>query len=111
MAKAMGIVLTGTAIGVGNQFLQDEGVNFRMGMAGLMAGLFLSGIEKLNEKAGTGLATIYLITVLFTPFKGNSPFQELAKLTKPNHNSDNARVVGGAVGSAIKHAADQAQGR
>lgn len=83
MAKAMTIVLTGTAINVGNQLVQGEGFNFRMGAAGVMAGFFLSGIEKLNETAGTGLAIIFFITVMFTPFKGDSPMQTLANATKP----------------------------
>lgn len=83
MAKAMTIVLTGTAINVGNQLVQGEGFNFRMGMAGVLSGLFLSGIEKINEPAGTGLAIIFFVTVMFTPFKGDSPMQTLANVTKP----------------------------
>ena len=81
MAKSTGIMLTATAIGMGNEFVQGYGVNFRMGIAGLGAALFLTGVEKLNDTAGVGLATIALITVLITPFKGKSPVQEVLSIT------------------------------
>jgi hypothetical protein len=80
MASAMGIVLTGTAIGVGNEFMQGYGLNFRMGMAGLGAALFIGGIQKVNDQAGVGLAAIVFITMMLTPFKGKSPAQELEAL-------------------------------
>jgi hypothetical protein len=80
MAKSTGIVLTGVAIGMGNEFIQGYGVNFRMGIAGLGAALFLSGVERLNEQAGVGLATIMFITIMLTPFKGKAPAQTVEKL-------------------------------
>jgi hypothetical protein len=84
MAKATGIILTATAIGMGNEFIQGYGVNFRMGIAGLGAALFLTGVEKINETAGVGLSVIVLITVLLTPFKGKAPTQEVLTLLKMN---------------------------
>jgi hypothetical protein len=80
MAKSTGIILTATAIGMGNEFIQGEGLNFRMGIAGLGAALFLSGIEKINETAAVGLSVIVMITVLLTPFKGKAPAQEVVAL-------------------------------
>jgi hypothetical protein len=84
MAKATGIILTATGIGMGNEFIQGYGVNFRMGIAGLGAALFLTGVEKINETAGVGLSIIVLITVLLTPFKGKAPTQEVLTLLKMN---------------------------
>jgi hypothetical protein len=80
MAKSTGIVLTAVAIGMGNEFIQGQGINFRMGMAGLGAALFLTGIEKINETAGVGLSILVFVTVLLTPFKGRAPAQELVFL-------------------------------
>ena len=80
MAKATGIVLTGVAIGMGNEYVQGYGLNIRMGMAGLGAALFLTGVEKLSEQAGVGLAVITFITIMLTPFKGKAPAQELVAL-------------------------------
>jgi hypothetical protein len=51
-----------------------------MGIAGLGAALFLSGIEKINEQAAVGLSVIVLITVMLTPFKGKAPAQEVVAL-------------------------------
>lgn len=80
MAKSTGIMLTATAIGMGNEFVQGFGINFRMGIAGLGAALFLTGVESLNETAGVGLSVLALITVLITPFKGRAPAQEVVAL-------------------------------
>ncbi len=80
MAKSTGIVLTGVAIGMGNEFVQGYGINFRMGIAGLGAALFLGGLEQVNETAGVGLATIMFITIMLTPFKGKAPAQTVEKL-------------------------------
>lgn len=80
MSKALGIGLTATAVGVGNEFAQGAGFNIRLTVVGLGASLFLSGVEKLNETAGTGLAVMFLIAVLVTPFRGKAPAQELNNL-------------------------------
>jgi hypothetical protein len=78
MAKSTGIVLTAVGIGMGNEFIQGHGVNFRMGIAGLGAALFLSGVEKLNQTAAVGISVLLLITVFVTPFKGRrGPAQEI----------------------------------
>jgi len=84
-SKAIGIVLTGTAIGITNEMMQGYKLNFRMGMAGLGAALFLGGIERVNEQAGVGLAVIVFITMMITPFKGNAPAQTLANLIAAPH--------------------------
>jgi hypothetical protein len=80
MAKSTGIVLTAVAIGMGNEFVQGQGVNFRMGIAGLGAALLLTGVEKINETAGVGLAVIVFIGIMLTPFKGRAPSQEILYL-------------------------------
>lgn len=85
MARSTGIVLTGTAIGMANEMMQGYQLNFRMGMAGLGASLFIGGIEKVNEQAGVGLAWIVFITMMVTPFKGNAPAQTLANLIAAPH--------------------------
>jgi hypothetical protein len=85
MAKSTGIVLTGVAIGMGNEFVQGYGLNFRMGIAGLGAALFIAGVEKVNEPAGVGLATIVFITMMLTPFKGKAPAQTIEALIKAPH--------------------------
>lgn len=93
MAKSTGIVLTGVAIGMGNEFVQGYGVNFRMGIAGLGAALFLGGLERVNEQAGVGLATIMFVTIMLTPFKGKAPAQTVEKIlmskgTAPQKEAD-----------------------
>jgi hypothetical protein len=80
MAKSTGIMLTATAIGMGNEFVQGYGINFRMGIAGLGAALFLTGVESINETAGVGLSVLAFITVMLTPFKGKAPAQEVVAL-------------------------------
>lgn len=65
---------------MGNEFVQTEQVNIRMGVAGLGAALFLAGLEKLDETAGVGLAWIAFITIMLTPFKGRAPAQEVLYL-------------------------------
>lgn len=80
MAKSTGIVLTGVAVGLTNEFVQGYGLNFRMGIAGLGAALFLGGLEQVNETAGVGLATIMFVTIMLTPFKGLAPAQTAEKI-------------------------------
>jgi len=80
MAKSTGITLGAVAIGMGNEFVQGYGINIRMGIAGLGAAFFLTGVEKLNETAGVGLSVLVFITVLLTPFKGKAPAQEVVAL-------------------------------
>jgi hypothetical protein len=80
MAVSTGIVLTGVAIGLGNEFMQGAGINFRMGIAGLGAALFLTGVEKLNYTAGVGLSVMVFIAIMVTPFHGKAPAQEVLNL-------------------------------
>lgn len=83
MAKSTGIVLTATAIGFTNEWINTGTPNFRIGMAGLGTALLFSGIERLNERAATGLATIMFITVMLTPFNGRSPAETGLVLLNP----------------------------
>lgn len=81
MAKSTGIILAATAISFGNEWLQGE-INWRIPVAGLGTAVFFAGLEMLSPQAAVGLATIALITVLFTPFQGNSPVQTLSTVGK-----------------------------
>lgn len=82
MSKSIPIVLTATTISFGNEWIQTEQVNFRVLVAGLAASLFLDGVEHISEPIGTGLATLMLVSVLLTPFNGNSPVGTLANYTQ-----------------------------
>lgn len=84
MSQSTGIILFAGTVSFGNEWLQTGKPNFRIPVATLVAGVFLSGVERIYPKAGTGLAIIVLITVLATPFKGKSPLQEaMSVLPKP----------------------------
>lgn len=72
MAKSTGIALTATGISFANEWVQTDKPNWRILAAGLGITLVFDGVEKLNERAAVGLATIMLITVLLTPIKGKS---------------------------------------
>lgn len=80
MSASTGIVLAGTLISFGNEWLDTGTPNFRVGVAGLGVAFILDGIDKFSPQAATGLATIMLITILITPFSGKSPVQTLAGL-------------------------------
>jgi len=73
MAKSTGIVLAGTAISFGNDWLQTDNLNFKIPIAGLGVALLFAGVEMLNEQAGIGLSVIFLITVLVVPIHGQPP--------------------------------------
>lgn len=82
MAASVGITLTATAISFGNDWVQTNTPNFRILMAGGFLTLFFAGIEKLDQRAGVGLASLMLITVLLTPMHGKSPSETVLDLTK-----------------------------
>lgn len=73
-------MLTATTISFTNEWLHTNTPNFRIVFAGLGASLLFAGLEQLNERAATGVATIALVTILFTPIDGDSPAQTLDKL-------------------------------
>jgi hypothetical protein len=80
MSASTSTVLTATAISFGNEWLSAGDVNFRIPIAGIGVALMLDGLDKISAPAANGLATIIFITVMFTPFKGNSPAGTVAKL-------------------------------
>lgn len=80
MGQSTPIILAATGISFTNEWLVSGVPNFRVGIAGLGVGLLLDGIEKFSVQAAVGLATIALITIVLTPFKGTSPVQTLANL-------------------------------
>ena len=88
MAKSTGIVLTATGISFANEWVQDPiHPNFRVLVAGGVVAVIFSGVEKINERAAVGLGILMFITVMITPFKGNSPAQTLMNwsIAKPKH--------------------------
>jgi hypothetical protein len=80
MAKSTGIVLSATGISFANEWVQTDRPNFRVLLAGGAVALLFDGIEQVNKQIGVGLSVLMMITVIVTPFAGNSPAQELAIL-------------------------------
>lgn len=78
MAKSTGIVLTATGISFANEWVQTDTPNFRILIAGGALALLFDGIEQLSEPAAVGLSVLMMLTVLVTPFQGNSPIQTVA---------------------------------
>src|ERR1035441_592025 len=64
MAASTGIILTAGVITFGNEWLQKGTVNFRVAAATLGSPLVFAGLEKLDQQAAVGLASIVMITVL-----------------------------------------------
>jgi hypothetical protein len=64
MAASTGIILTAGVITFGNEWLQKGTVNFRVAAATLGSALVFAGLEKLDQQAAVGLASIVMITVL-----------------------------------------------
>lgn len=73
MAKSTGIVLTASGISFANEWAQTNTPNLRIIIGGLGAALFLAGVERLNERAGVGLAWMVMIAALTLPVNGQSP--------------------------------------
>lgn len=94
VAKSTGIVLTATGISFANEWAQTDTPNFRVVMAGGAFSLLCAGIEEINKPVAVGLGTLMLITVLVTPFSGNSPMQELADLIANPNNAKGPRIKG-----------------
>jgi hypothetical protein len=86
MAKSTGIILAAGVITIGNEFIQKPGATFttfvRPTAAFLLTAAIFSGLEKLDEQAAVGLATIVMITVLIGGINSSykSPAQEVLSL-------------------------------
>jgi hypothetical protein len=75
MAKSTGIVLTAGGVAFANEWLQTNTPNFRIPIATLGVAFLFAGIERINTKAGVGLAWMMLILALTTPINGKAPAQ------------------------------------
>jgi len=82
MAASTGLILTAGVITLGNEWLQGGGINWRVAAATLGSALVFAGLEKLDQQAAVGLATIVMITVLIGGVnpKYKSPAQEVLSL-------------------------------
>lgn len=80
MGASTGLVLAATGISFANEWVVAGTPNFRVGVAGLATALIFDGIERVSVDAAVGLASIVLVTVLVTRFKGKSPLETLAGL-------------------------------
>lgn len=81
MSQSTGIVLTATGIAFANDWAQTGDVNLRIPVAGLGVALLFAGVERLDARAGVGLAYIMLITAVLTPINGKSPAQTVVDWT------------------------------
>lgn len=81
MAESTGIVLTAGTIAFANEWAQNGDINLRIPIATLGVALLFAGVERLDVKAGVGLAYIMLISAILTPIKGKSPAQTVIDWT------------------------------
>jgi hypothetical protein len=90
MPSAAGLILTAALITAANEAIfipasQDKPLwqdfNWRLVPATAVAALALTGLEKLSEPLGKGLAALALLSTLIVPF-GNapSPLENLSKM-------------------------------
>ncbi len=82
MAKSTGIVLAAGGISFANEWYNDNTPNFRIVVATLGVALLFDGIERINEGAAVGLASIMLITVLITPIHKKTPVDTVNDILK-----------------------------
>lgn len=80
MSASTATVLAATGLSLGNEWVNTNDINFRIGIAGIGVALFLDGIDKFSPQAANGLALIMFVTVLFTPVGGKSPAQTVSGL-------------------------------
>jgi len=67
-----------------NEWLQTNTPNFRIPIATLGVAFLFAGIERVNTKAGIGLAWMMLILAMTTPINGKAPAQTvLAAMQQP----------------------------
>lgn len=93
MGQSTPIVLAATGISFANEWVNTGTPNFRVGIAGLGVALLLDGIEHFSPVGAKGLATIMLITVLFTPFGGKTPIQTVGTLAVSNPDPKGTVIV------------------
>jgi hypothetical protein len=74
------LVLSATAISLGNEWLNTGEVNWRIPIAGIGTALIFDLIETVDPQIGKGLAVLMFISVMVTPFKGKSPAETAAHL-------------------------------
>lgn len=82
MAESTGIVLAATTVSFANNWYQTGEVNIRIPIAGLFVALIFGGVERLDTRAGVGLAYLMLITAVLTPIQGKSPAETLVDWTE-----------------------------
>jgi len=75
------IGLTAGAIAFTNDWYVSGQIPWRIAVATPIAGAFLYGAGKISPPAATGLGLAILITVIMTPFSGQSPMQSVIKIT------------------------------
>lgn len=99
MASAAGLVLAAGGIAAANEVIfvpletgkaptwsQDSGV-WRIVPATAILALTLSGLEKVSEPLGKGLAGLVLLAVLLIPFgKADAPLTSLANVVNGSRN-------------------------
>jgi hypothetical protein len=82
MSATTGPIIAIGAVSFGNEFIQGEGLNFKIVLAtGIAAGI-LSLLEHLSVELALGITWIALVTELLAPPKKGlkSPVQELTSL-------------------------------
>lgn len=82
MAQSTGIVLAAAGISFANDWAQTGNINLRIPVAGLGVALLFAGVERIDVRAGVGLAYIMLITALVTPINGKSPAETVVAWTE-----------------------------
>lgn len=83
MQDSTGAILSATAgsIAFANEWVSAGKVNFRIAVATPLLALFMYGVGKISAPLAAGLGGAVLVTVLVTPFNGQSPLQSVINIT------------------------------
>jgi hypothetical protein len=84
MDTGVGLVLAAGTMTFGNEWLQTQGLNFRVPIATLLLAGMDGALSALSPKAGVAFGAIVFIGALTVPLNGKSPISELnAQLKQP----------------------------
>ena len=94
MSAAPGIVFLAGSLTFGNEWYQQDKINWKVPIATFGAAWLISGIAEVSDKTAVSLSVMALIVACTTPFGGKSVVQEIASVVGPGSGPVGTAVTG-----------------